>query len=65
MKYAHSFSFSLVFSSVGQMTALTGTIEANAGPLSAAFQQRVKYALYLIIAAVVFGFFAGTCSVVI
>lgn len=44
---------------VGQMTALSGTIEANSGPLSAAFQQRVKYALYLIIAAVVFGFFAG------
>lgn len=42
----------------GQLTTLSGTIDANAGPLSAAFQQRVKYALYLIIAAVIFLFFA-------
>lgn len=42
----------------GQLTSLSGTIDANAGPLSAAFQQRVKYALYLIIAAVIFLFFA-------
>jgi hypothetical protein len=42
----------------GQLQALSGTIDANAGPLSAAFQQRVKYSLYLIIASFVFGFFA-------
>lgn len=44
------------------MTALSGTIEANSGPLSAAFQQRVKYALYLIIASAVFGFFASKAN---
>lgn len=41
-----------------QFQMLAGSIDANSGPLSSAFQQRVKYSLYLFIASFVFGFFA-------